>query len=311
MFRLLVLIPVYVLACTTTVAQTYDVLIAKGDSAYQAKSYEVSARYYGQAFRQRKNNATHLYNGACSAALSGHTTEAFQYLNAAIDNGWLNINHLKSDTDLKSLYTNAQWNKTVAKLQKKVDETESHYNKPLQQELLKILEEDQAQRSVFMQLINTHGYKNPKVDSVSKIIHRIDSINQIKVIAILDKYGWVGKDKIGSSANEALFLVIQHSNIAVQQKYLPMMRDAVKKGNAEARSLALLEDRVALRTGGKQIYGSQIGLNEETGKYYISPLQDPDNVDKRRASMGLPPLADYAQSWGIVWNVEEYKKSAK
>jgi hypothetical protein len=38
------------------------------------------------------------------------------------------------------------------------------------------------------------------------------------------------------------------------------------------------------------------------------PLEDPDNVDKRRAAVGLEPLADYVKSWDIEWNVEAYKK---
>jgi hypothetical protein len=88
-----------------------------------------------------------------------------------------------------------------------------------------------------------------------------------------------------------------------------MMREAVKKGNAEKSALALLEDRVALREGRKQIYGSQIGTNKETGEYYVSPLDDPDNVDKRRAGMGLGPLAEYVKQWNITWSVEEYKKT--
>jgi hypothetical protein len=37
-------------------------------------------------------------------------------------------------------------------------------------------------------------------------------------------------------------------------------------------------------------------------------LEDPDNVDKKRASVGLEPLAEYASNWGIVWDVEQYKK---
>jgi hypothetical protein len=38
------------------------------------------------------------------------------------------------------------------------------------------------------------------------------------------------------------------------------------------------------------------------------PLEDPDNVDKRRAKMGLGSFADYVKRWDIVWNSEEYKK---
>ena len=57
-------------------------------------------------------------------------------------------------------------------------------------------------------------------------------------------------------------------------------------GNAMRPDLALLEDRVALRQGKKQIYGSQIGMDPETGEYFVSPLEDPDNVVERRIKMG-------------------------
>jgi len=112
-----------------------------------------------------------------------------------------------------------------------------------------------------------------------------DSVNLIKVKKILDERGWLGPDVIGNQGNQTWFLVIQHAGIEAQEAYLPMMREAVKNGNARASSFALLEDRVALKKGGKQIYGSQIGRDQETGEYYILPLIDPDNVDSRRAEV--------------------------
>jgi hypothetical protein len=86
------------------------------------------------------------------------------------------------------------------------------------------------------------------------------------------------------------------------------MREAVKKGNANSSSLALLEDRVAIREGRKQIYGSQIGTNPTTKEQYVLPLEDPDNVDKRRSEVGLGAIAEYVAYWNITWNVEQYKK---
>jgi hypothetical protein len=83
-----------------------------------------------------------------------------------------------------------------------------------------------------------------------------DSGNQLKVKAILDKYGWVGEDEIGPQANNTLFLMIQHADLATQQTYLPMMRKAVADSKAEPSALALLEDRVALGEKRRQTYGS-------------------------------------------------------
>jgi hypothetical protein len=109
-----------------------------------------------------------------------------------------------------------------------------------------------------------------------------------------------------------LYRIIQHSDIKTQEHYLPLMREAVKNKKATSSDLASLEDRVALRQGGKQIYGTQIGYDSKTLKYYVSPLEDPDNVDKRRAEAGLKPLSEvlefYFDTWKLKWDVEQYKK---
>jgi hypothetical protein len=129
------------------------------------------------------------------------------------------------------------------------------------------------------------------------------------VLEILDQYGWLGPEVISQEGSSALFLVIQHADIDTQQKYVPMMRDAVIKKKANPESLALLEDRIALRTGNKQIYGSQVARNPKTQEYYILPMIDPDQVDFRRAEVNLGLMKEYAGYFGIEWNLEEYKRN--
>jgi len=70
--------------------------------------------------------------------------------------------------------------------------------------------------------------------------------------------------------------------------------------------LALLEDRVAIKHGRKQIYGSQI-TTDDSGSF-LAPLEDPEHVDGRRAEAGLPPLAEYLRRFNMTWNPEAYKK---
>lgn len=152
------------------------------------------------------------------------------------------------------------------------------------------------------------GPDSKEMNDLWKITNQNDSINLLKVKKILDEKGWVGKDKVGAQANSALFLVIQHSDLETQKKYLPMMKEAVTKGNASPGSLALLIDRIEIREGRKQIYGSQIGINQKDKTYYILPLTDPDNVDKRRTEVGLGPISDYVKNWNLVWDVEKYKR---
>lgn len=288
--------------------QTYKSTIAKADSLYRKKEFAPSVAAYKEAFALEQKKPGDLYNAACSAALSGDTALALQWLNQAFQNGWTNVRHLKSDTDLESLHGLPAWEMLTAAMQKEVDRIEANYDKPLQAELLAIFDDDQKYRRQISEVRGKHGNNSPEMQELWKIITEKDSLNLLKIKAILDKHGWVGADKVGGQANQAIFLVIQHADLATQQKYLPMMREAVKNKNAASSALALLEDRVALGEGRKQVYGSQIGRDAGTGLSYVLPLDDPDNVDKRRATVGLGPLADYVRNWNIEWNVEEYKK---
>lgn len=289
-------------------SQTYKEFVAKGDDCYKAKDYKGSVVYYEKAFKIEHKSSSDLYNGACAAALNNDDDKAFKWLDLAIDNGYENIAHIKIDNDLESLHNKKEWTKTIDKLQKQMNILSANYDKPLQKELLDIYTEDQGIRGDFMKIYKDPNSDKKKIDSIGKLMRKKDSINLIKIIKILDEKGWVGKDVVGAQANQTLFLVIQHSDLKYQQKYLPMMREAVKKGNANPGNLAYLEDRVALREGRRQIYGSQSSKNKTTNKLHISPMIDPDNVDKRRAEVGLGTMAEYAAKMNIEWNLEAYKK---
>lgn len=175
-------------------------------------------------------------------------------------------------------------------------------------QLLSIDDLDQRYRNQIEETISRFGSDSKETKLLFKNMKTTDSLNLIQVEAIINKHGWLGSDKIGSQANTTLFMVIQHSELPDQIKYLPMMREAVKKGNAKASSLALLEDRVALKQGKRQIYGSQISWNMQTDVSFVAPLEDPDNVDRRRAEVGLPSLQSYLAEMDMKWDVEKYKK---
>lgn len=180
--------------------------------------------------------------------------------------------------------------------------------KELSEELQIIGENDQKDRAQIEYIQSKYGSESAEMKALWKSMRQSDSVNIIKVSAILDRYGWLGADEIGDAANSTLFLMVQHADLPIQEKYLPVMRKAVKNKKAKGSSLALLEDRVALRQGKRQIYGSQIGWNMKTNSHYVLPLEDPDNVDKRRAKVGLPPLSEYVAYWEMKWDPEQYKK---
>lgn len=296
------------LFATSAYSQSYSTLVIKADACYQQKLFKQSVALYKQAFRLTdKRKSSDLYNATCSAALISDTTLALGWLNDAVTAGYVNIRHMQTDTDLTVLRPTAGWQRVLTNLQRKVDVLEAAYDKPLQAELLTIHDEDQGHRRKIEGVASKHGYESKQMMALWDTINRLDSLNLLKVKAILDRAGWVGPERVGGQANLTLFLVIQHADLVTQQTYLPLMRKAVSIKKARPEHLALLEDRVALREGRKQLYGSQIGTNP-AGQSYVLPLTDPDRVDRRRANVGLEPLANYVRQWGISWNPAEYKR---
>ena len=170
-------------------------------------------------------------------------------------------------------------------------------------------DEDQKYRVQLDETVATYGGDSPEMKQLLRAMSQSDSLNVRAVCAILTQYGWLGSSEIGEEANKALFMVVQHADQATQERYLPLMQAAVKANKLKPSSFALLQDRLAIRQGRKQIYGSQISWNMKTNRYYVFAIDDPDQVDQRRKSVGLVPIAVYIQDCcQLVWDVAAYKK---
>ncbi|MDT3404367.1 DUF6624 domain-containing protein [Mucilaginibacter terrae] len=249
------------LACSAKAQpSTYKALITKADSLYQAKDYEASARAYSAAFKSNKwrGEVTDRYNAACSWALANVPDSALANLEyVAYKDGYRNYQHITKDTDLASLYINKRWPKLLKQVKLNEQEAEKKLNQPLIKELTGIYDDDQSYRLKLDSVGKKYGRNSKEVKDLWSTIREKDSVNLSKVTVILDKHGWLGADVVGDKGNLTLFLVIQHADIKTQEKYLPMMRKAATEGKANSANLALLEDRVAIRQGKKQIYGSQ------------------------------------------------------
>lgn len=167
---------------------------------------------------------------------------------------------------------------------------------------------DQQYREESQELQKTFAWESEEVQKLWQKIHRQDSINLMMVEAIIDKYGWLGPDEIGEKGNMSLFLVVQHADLATQEKYLPTLRAAVDHGKASASDWALMQDRVLMRKGEKQIYGSQMVSDPYSEGYQVYAMIDPDQVDERRAEVGLDPMSKYLKFWDMIWDVEAFKK---
>jgi hypothetical protein len=62
-------------------------------------------------------------------------------------------------------------------------------------------------------------------------------------------------------------------------------------GEVPPVQIAMLEDRIRTFEGRGQLYGTQFDWDEQ-GRLSPMPIEDPDNVDERRATVGLGPLSE-------------------
>ena len=185
-------------------------------------------------------------------------------------------------------------------------------NLKLQIELDSIRTMDQRYRLIADSIGLKYRMDSKEYNEVLQLMADADSSNSRRIREIISQFGWPGISLVGEQGNITMFLVVQHSNLSMQQYYLPLLRSSVAAGESRGKDLAYLEDRVAIRSGHKQVYGTQLALDRSTGKYFVNLLEDPDHVDDRRKKIGLGPIADYLKSgWNIDWDVEQFKQEQK
>lgn len=131
----------------------------------------------------------------------------------------------------------------------------------------------------------------------------IDHENTKALAWMIFVYGWPGKSLVGRDGANTAWLLVQHADrdVDFQERCLPLLEAAVKAGEAEPDQLAYLTDRVRVNRGKPQVYGTQGRQTPDGAGWEPRPIESPADVDKRRASVGLEPLAEYIRTMnGIV-----------
>lgn len=126
-----------------------------------------------------------------------------------------------------------------------------------------------------------------------------DHRNQELVISIIEKCGMPTLNEVTQEQMDAIWLGLQHN---VQKKYrikyFPLIEKAVKNGDLSKEQYALMKDRMLMDEGEPQIFGTQI----KKGKLY--DLESPETVNLRRQEMGLEPIEEYLENYGISYDAK-------
>lgn len=174
----------------------------------------------------------------------------------------------------------------------------------LMEELKDLRYLDQKYRLALDSIRSAHPDKNaPEQKAFVAEWIRQDSANLVRVEAILAQYGFPGKSMVGEQGASTVWLVIQHAPLEKQEQYFPLLTEAAEKGELKKSDWAYLLDRIQMRKGLPQVYGSQVVSDPKTGAWIFHPIEDEANVNVRRAAVGLSPLEEYAQMMGVDWKL--------
>jgi hypothetical protein len=131
------------------------------------------------------------------------------------------------------------------------------------------------------------------IEALQKINREIDIPNTERMKQIIAQHGWPGNSLIAKDGASAAWLIVQHAthDVPFMEQCLTLMTAAAEKGEASRKELALLIDRVRIRQGKKQLYGTQFRQGSD-GQYVAEPIEDESHLDERRQTMGLSTMAD-------------------
>ncbi|MGW4101795.1 DUF6624 domain-containing protein [Streptomyces sp. NPDC004976] len=118
-----------------------------------------------------------------------------------------------------------------------------------------------------------------------------DHANTNVLRRILAEHDWPGHRLVGPEAARAAWRIALHSDDdpAFQRAATTLLGRAVQADDALVQHWAHLHDRALITSRRNQEYGTQLLLR--ANGIELCPLRAPESVDKRRATVGLPPIA--------------------
>lgn len=161
------------------------------------------------------------------------------------------------------------------------------YDDALRHELLQMMENDQE--------LGARSFPGGEPER-DREMAALDDIHTARLKQIVATVGWPDARHVGEDGAMAAWLIAQHtSDLEFLERCLPLMKASASRGELGRGLVALTTDRILVRRGKPQVYGSQFLDVRGGGPLVPHPIEDEANVDARRAEVGLPPLAEYKQ----------------
>lgn len=279
--------PMMTFAQETKKTDSFQKHIHRGDSAFKAKNYPLCGTEYELALEYGEADFIHFFRATKCFALSKQFDKSFKYLNKSVETNWqFTCEWFEKDEKLQGLKNDPRWNDVI----NKCDKIKLNFNVELRDELLTLRNQYQELRS------ETPAKNDKKYQAYSLHVLDFNKKSTARMKEIITEHGWPDNSLVGEVGAHAAWLLIQHSDTdpIFQEKCLNLLKEAYQKGEASGSNYAFLYDRVMVNKGEKQLFGTQVRLNNETKLYEFQPIEKEEDLNKRRSEVGLQ------------WTGEEY-----
>ena len=176
-------------------------------------------------------------------------------------------------------------------------EPETVRNPDLQLALIRMYLDDQAARGSIDEEIVARYQIDPNSITEDGAVG-IDERNRNRLKEIIAEFGFPSRALVGQDAMVGVFFIIQHADGDPdwQRAQLPYIEEAVERGDLQGQSYAYLYDRIQVKMGKLQRYGTQFAkVDPLTKTVELAPIEDPGGLDQRRMEFGMMPIAMYKE----------------
>jgi hypothetical protein len=176
-----------------------------------------------------------------------------------------------------------------------------------EQGLLAELDQLEATNEPFIAQLEVHGLVGPFVrraelvslagdpEAPELVVSYVELSRRVadRVSEILHDQGWPGYSVVGADGAMAFAALVAHADDypELRRDAIEAMRIAVEAEDADSRHFAHIVDRTRAVSGQPQVYGTVLVPENGTARIVV-PIETEDQVDSRRAAIGLPPLRD-------------------
>ena len=271
-------------------AAAQDAARARGDSLRLAGDLAGAVAAYRDVLSRTGDDGDAAYALASTYALQPqYSDSAFHYLDLALAHEDT-VKPLQ-DPDLYFLIDDERWAQVETRqLDKLATRVAGPFDRAYARQLLRIRMSEWAFRYHIMLAHRQIGPESPILTALAKAMSEHHDANLVRLRRLLQEKGWPELSAVGEEAAYAAGNVINHADLATRQHYLPLLEAACERGEGDWSRYAHIRDRTELELGNPQVYGTQMELDEKTGRYEPRPMVDPGRVDERRAEKGMEPI---------------------